>query len=45
MDITRGEEQENTRKFGDDYRCYMEEVPRMNFVVGIIKLLRRRKKE
>jgi protein-S-isoprenylcysteine O-methyltransferase Ste14 len=45
MDVTRGEEQENTRKFGDDYRCYMEEVPRMNFVVGIIKLLRRRKRK
>ena len=45
VDVTRGEEQENTRKFGDDYRCYMEEVPRMNFVVGIIKLLRRRKRK
>jgi len=44
-DATRAEEQENNRKFGDDYRCYMEEVPRMNFVVGIIKLLRRRKRK
>ena len=45
VDATRGEEQENTRKFGDDYRRYMEEVPRMNFVVGIVKLLRRRKRK
>jgi protein-S-isoprenylcysteine O-methyltransferase Ste14 len=29
-------------KFGDDYRRYMEKVPRMNFVLGIIRLLRRR---
>ena len=45
VDATRGEEQENTKKFGDDYRRYMEEVPRMNLVVGIIKLLRRRKRK
>jgi len=44
MDATRGEEKENTKKFGDDYRRYMEEVPRINLVVGIIKLLRRRKR-
>ena len=45
MDATKGEELENTRKFGDDYRRYMEEVPRINLVVGIIKLLRRRKRK
>lgn len=45
MDAIRGEDQENTRKFGDDYRRYMEEVPRTNLVVGIIKLLRRRKRK
>ncbi len=28
-------------KFGDDYKRYMEKVPRMNFVVGIIRLLQR----
>lgn len=32
-------------KFGEDYKRYMQKVPRMNFVVGIIRLLRRRKKE
>jgi protein-S-isoprenylcysteine O-methyltransferase Ste14 len=29
-------------KFGDDYRRYMERVPRVNFVAGIIRLLRGR---
>jgi protein-S-isoprenylcysteine O-methyltransferase Ste14/NAD-dependent dihydropyrimidine dehydrogenase PreA subunit len=31
-------------KFGDDYKRYMEKVPRMNIIVGIIKLFRRRKR-
>ncbi len=29
-------------KFGDDYKRYMEKVPRMNLVLGIIRLLRRK---
>ncbi len=29
-------------KFGDEYRRYMERVPRTNFLLGIIRLLRRR---
>ena len=29
-------------KFGDAYKRYMERVPRVNFVAGIIRLLRRR---
>jgi len=29
-------------KFGDDYKRYMEKVPRMNPLVGVIRLLRRR---
>ena len=45
IDPTRGEEKENTKKFGDDYRRYMEEVPRINLVVGIFRLLRRRKRK
>jgi protein-S-isoprenylcysteine O-methyltransferase Ste14 len=32
-------------KFGDDYRQYMERVPRMNFFIGIRRLLRRRRKQ
>lgn len=32
-------------KFGDAYRRYMQKVPRMNFLLGIMRLLRRRKGE
>ena len=32
-------------KFGDYYRCYMQRVPSMNFVVGTIRLLKSRKRE
>lgn len=32
-------------KFGDDYRQYMQKVPRANFIVGLIRLARRKKKE
>jgi protein-S-isoprenylcysteine O-methyltransferase Ste14 len=28
-------------KFGDDYRCYMQRVPRLNFLSGIVRLLQR----
>ena len=29
-------------KFGDDYKRYMERVPRINFLLGIIRLLRKK---
>jgi len=32
-------------KFGDDYEAYMKRVPRANFLLGIIRLLQRRKRE
>ena len=32
-------------KFGDDYKAYMQKVPRANFLLGIIRLLQRRKRE
>lgn len=32
-------------KFGDDYRLYMQRVPRLNFLLGIVRLLRRRTRE
>jgi len=38
-------DQRNVEKFGDDYKWYMQEVPRMNFLLGTIRLLRRGKKE
>ena len=39
------EEQSNIEKFGDDYKRYMQKVPRMNVVVRGIRLLRRGKRE
>jgi len=42
-DILR-EEQMRVEKFGDDYRRYMEQVPRMNLLIGILRYLRQRKK-
>ena len=45
IDQVREEEQSNIKKFGDDYKQYMKKVPRMNLFLGIIRLLRRRKKE
>jgi len=38
-------DQELIEKFGDDYRRYMRKVPRMNFLLGLMRLLRRRKGE
>ena len=29
------------KKFGDDYKFYMEKVPRANFLLGIIRLLKK----
>ncbi len=37
-------DQRNIEKFGDDYRHYMEKVPRINLLVGAIRLLRRGKR-
>ena len=41
----RVEEQSSIKKFGDDYIRYMDRVPRMNFLLGIIRLLQRRRGE
>ena len=35
-------DQRNLEKFGDDYKRYMQKVPRMNFLLGSIRLLRHR---
>jgi protein-S-isoprenylcysteine O-methyltransferase Ste14 len=37
-------DKEGVEKFGDDYKAYMREVPRINFVAGIIRLLIRKVK-
>jgi protein-S-isoprenylcysteine O-methyltransferase Ste14 len=38
-------DQELIEKFGDDYKGYMQKVPRMNFLLGLTRLLQRRKAE
>ncbi len=39
----REEDQCLIQQFGDDYIRYMQKVPRMNLLAGVIRLLRRRK--
>jgi protein-S-isoprenylcysteine O-methyltransferase Ste14 len=34
-----------TQKFGDDYKAYMKRVPRMNLLIGILRLLRQKRKQ
>ena len=43
-DVLR-EEQLSVKKFGDYYKQYMERVPRMNFLIGILRLLQRKRKQ
>jgi hypothetical protein len=33
-------EDKQIEKFGDDYKRYLETVPRMNFIAGLIRLAR-----
>ena len=40
LDI-READTEGIEKFGDEYRAYMEKVPRANFILGIIRWFRR----
>jgi len=39
------ERRADVERFGDDYKRYLERIPRMNFLIGIIRLLRRRGKQ
>ena len=43
--ILRQEEQLNIEKFGNDYRLYIQKVPRTNLLLGIIRLVQCRKRE
>jgi len=42
---TKGEEKNNIEKFGDDYRKYMQRVPRINIVLGLVRLIHQRRNE
>ena len=42
--ILSGDER-NIEKFGDDYKRYMQKVPRMNLLLGAIRLLRRKSED
>jgi protein-S-isoprenylcysteine O-methyltransferase Ste14 len=44
IDLIRGDK-DSIEKFGDDYKQYMQRVPRANFLLGIIRLLKRERKE
>jgi protein-S-isoprenylcysteine O-methyltransferase Ste14 len=41
IDIVKADKYE-VEKFGEEYTRYMKRVPRMNFILGIIRLIRRR---
>jgi len=41
----RGKERANIEKFGGAYKRYMQSVPRMNCVAGIIRLVQREKRD
>ena len=40
---TKEEEKRLIERFGDDYRVYMRKVPRMNLILGVIRVLRIKK--
>jgi protein-S-isoprenylcysteine O-methyltransferase Ste14 len=39
---TFDEEKDTLAKLGDDYRAYMQRVPRLNFLLGIFRLIKRK---
>jgi len=43
--ISRQEDHRLVEKFGDDYKRYMQKVPRMNLLDGVIRLMRHRKRK
>jgi len=44
IDLIRADK-DAIEKFGDDCKAYMKKVPRANLLLGIIRLLQRRKRE
>ena len=41
---TFDEEEDNLGKFGEEYRDYQEKVPRLNFLLGLYRLVQRKRK-
>jgi protein-S-isoprenylcysteine O-methyltransferase Ste14 len=41
----RYEDQRLIEKFGDDYRAYIKRVPRMNFVLGLVRLINQKRNQ
>lgn len=41
-DVIRQEEKGDLDKFGDDYKEYMQNVPRLNIIAGIIRLYKKK---
>jgi protein-S-isoprenylcysteine O-methyltransferase Ste14 len=39
------EDQRMVEKFGDDYQAYMKRVPRMNFALGLVRIIRQKSKQ
>ena len=44
IDLIKADKQA-TEKFGDDYKVYMKKVPRANFLIGLSRVLRKRKNQ
>ena len=44
IDLIRADK-DSIEKFGDDYKQYMKKVPRANFILGILRHLRRRNRK
>ena len=44
IDLIKADKQA-TEKFGDDYKVYMRKVPRANFLLGLSRLSRRKRKQ
>jgi protein-S-isoprenylcysteine O-methyltransferase Ste14 len=44
LDLIKGD-RDAVEKFGDDYKAYMKKVPRANFLLGLLKLVQRRRQQ
>ena len=44
IDLTKADK-DAIEKFGDDYTAYMKKVPRANFMLGLLRLMQRKRKQ